>query len=493
MMLRIAAALVALCCCLSMATAATRTSVAVAPFATASADEYHWIGTAMAIALAMRIHQQHELNGLAVRQVKAAMRHDNLDKSAVATTAGATKLGRLLGADLILVGSYEARWPDIEFALQVVAPKEKKLRRTHTVRGALDRLVDVEASVAAILASELGANKPAVTPAAHGTTSLKAWQHTTQAHELLAWQSLGPRAADPSAPLSLPANALGTAKDHLEQAIELDAKYGEAWATLGVTQALLGQTAKAWKSFGKATSLGFGHHPTAVLGSSFVRMRQGRWDEAADILKSAIAKHPGFLHARGYLGELYNHIRRHKEALAVFEAYAQTAPEQPWVLAQRGYTKSKLGNHAGAIADTIDAVDLLPESPSLLLQLASRYIDAGKYIGAEDALRHALKLFPDEARVYVRLGYVYLLQGRDELAIPISEKALLLAKMDTQRRDRAYAHLNLARALGHQGELDQAFVHLAKAKNNGLSSLSEVDKDARLAKLRADPRYAKLN
>jgi tetratricopeptide (TPR) repeat protein len=132
---------------------------------------------------------------------------------------------------------------------------------------------------------------------------------------------------------------------------------------------------------------------------------------------------------------------------------------------------------------------MLPESPSLLIQLASRYIDANKLAGAEDALRHALELFPNEARVYVRLGYVYLRQDKLELAIPISEKGLSLAEFANRRRDRAYAHLNLARAYGRQGDLDLAFEHLAEAREYGITSFAEVKSDPQLGALRADPRY----
>jgi len=220
-------------------------------------------------------------------------------------------------------------------------------------------------------------------------------------------------------------------------------------------------------------------------------MREGRYDDAAAILKSAISRHPGFLHARGYLGELYNHLGRRREARKAFQDYATVASKQPWVLAQLGYTKSKLGDHIGAIADTLAAVKLLPNSPSLLIELASRYIDARKLTGAQDALEHARQLFPSEARIYVRLGYVYLLQGRDDLVVPTSEKGLSLAQFQDRKRDRAYAHLNIAHALGRQGKLDDAFKHLLKAKQEGIRSFAELDHDPRLRPLREDPRFSK--
>ena len=476
---------------MSASPALGRTTVAVAPFSTTSSQEYQWIGSAIADALSLRIHRQDDINAVTVRQVNAAMRQGNIDVASLGDEKVAFRLGLEVGSDLFVTGTYTAAWPDIDVMLVILDPRQKKVVSTQTFTADLDKITEVEARAAEALATALGAKSPKVVPGAFGTKKLRAWRSTILALEILNWQSLAPRAADPNAPLALPKEALQKALNFLDDALKIDPDYGEAWAALGVAQALAGDTKTAWQSLGKATSAGFGHEPTAVLGATFVRMREGRWDDAIKILKDAIDRHPGFLHARGYLGELYNHMGRHKEALATFQDYAKIASNHPWVLTQLGYTKSKLGDYTGAIADTIQAVDMLPESPSLLVQLASRYIDANKLNGAEDALQHAVKLFPNEMTVYVRLGYVYLLQGRDDLAIPISEKALKLGALFEARRDVGYAHLNLARAYGHKGNLDLAFQHLGKAKEHGIASFAEVTHDPNLEKLRRDPRYAK--
>jgi tetratricopeptide (TPR) repeat protein len=470
----------------------SRKTVAIAPWSTVSSAEYQWIGPAMAAALSLRVHQQPELNALTLRQVNAAMRQDNLRAEDLARDEAAVRLGRQLGADLLLVGSYEARWPDIRVFLRTVDPQAKKILNATELGGDLGDLFAIEARAARALAHELGASKPNIAAGAFGTTNLRAWMNTTLALETINWQSLSPRAADPNAPLRLPEAAVKKARDQLVAATKFDPEYGEAWAGLGVAQAVLGDTQAAWRALGKATALGFGHHPSAVLGAYFVRMRQGKLDEAEKILEAAIARHPGFLHARGYLGELYNHLGRRREAKATFQAYHDIAPKQPWVLIQLGYTKARTGDYVGSIADTIAAVDMIPNSPYMLIELASRYIDAKKLAGAEDALQHAAELFPDEGRVFVRLGYVYLLEGRDDLAIPTTLKGLALANVENRRRDRGYAHLNLGRAYGHQGDVDKAIEHLAEAKKLGIRSFSEVEKDPNLKALREDARFAKL-
>ena len=470
-----------------------RPTVAIAPFTTTSTQEYEWIGLALADALSLRVHKQSELNALTLRQVKAAIRHDNIDVANLMDDKTASALGRQLGADFLLVGSYVALWPDIEIHVKTLDPQNNKVIHAEVISGNLDELTQLEARLAQTLAKDLGAKDAAANPGAFGTASLQAWRSSTLGASLLLEQSLSPEAADPNVPLRLPASAIGTAEKHLEHATKVDADFGNAWATLGIAQILKGDEKAAWRSFGKASALGAGHDPTAALGATFVRMRQGRWDDAANILKTAIERHPGFLHARGYLGQLYNRQGRHREALAAFDAYLSVAPHQAWALAQRGYTKSKLKDHVGAIDDTLTAVKLLPESPSLLVQLASRYIDAGKLVGAEDALQQAIKADPQESIAYVRLGYVYLLQGKDSQAITVSEKALTYTPNDTSAHEKAYAHLNLARAYGHQGDLNKAFEHLQKAKAAGIKTFDEIENDSALNGLRSDARYKKIS
>src|SRR5690242_17234208 len=100
----------------------TRQTVAMVPLTSSSGAEYQWIGSALAQALAMRASLQVQLNTITVRQVNAAIRHDNLDPQMLADEASAAKLGKLVGADLLFTGSYEAAWPDITITIKVVDP-----------------------------------------------------------------------------------------------------------------------------------------------------------------------------------------------------------------------------------------------------------------------------------------------------------------------------------------------------------------------------------
>lgn len=462
--------------------AVTAPTVAVAPFTTTSAAEYQWIGPALAQALALRLHRQPELNAISIRQVRAAMRNDALAPDDLLQPEVSKKLARQLGADVLVVGQYVAAWPELELKIRVVDAKGQNTM--HSVQRGLDELFDIEADVARIIARQLDpASAPNIEPAAR---NVRAWRALTLAQEILDWQSLSPRAT-----AQLPKSAIRRAQQHLTEATQLDPDHAHAWALLGIALTLANDDSAALAAFAQAAAVSGEHLPDAVLGMSFLRARQERFDDAERVLQQAIARHPGFLHARAMLSELYTHRQRYPDAVRVFDDILARVPKQPWVLAQRGYAKAKQGNKEGAIGDSIAAVDLLPTSPYLFVELASRFIDADKLSGAEEALKTAMRLDPSNPVAYVRLGYVYLLQGKDELAVPVTEQALQSAT-PPQGRDRAYAHLNLVRAYGRRGELNASLAHLAEIQKLGGIALTEIDTDPALAALRAHPRYKEL-
>ncbi len=468
-----------------------RDTVVAVPFST-TASEHLWIGSGLAHALNLRIYAQPGLNAMSLRQVRAAARNDGLDLANAADPAVASALGRQLGADTMVVGAYEVKGQSVILDLMVLQPGGGQILLEGVIRGTLDGLVKLEAEVAKKVAQALGAKQPDVSLGAFGTTSVEAWKEVTSGLGGTSWQSLSPRNASARKPRVLDDETLKRVEEHFRRATELDEDYGEAWAGLGLVAALRDDFEAARQHLTQATAVSGAHQPTAVLATHYSLLRQGRAEDAAKVLEHALAIHPGFLHARGYLAELYVQLGRYDDAVKAYDDYLAVAPRQPWALAQRGYVRAKLGDTTEAIADTIKAVDLLPGSPTLLIELASRYIDAGKLIGAEDTLRHALELHPNEGRIYVRLCYVYLLQENDEVAIPLCEKSLTLNGSAERRRDRGYAHLNLAQAYGRKGQLDLAFDHLAKAEAEGMRRFGALERDPALAKMRSDRRFSKI-
>ena len=119
------ACLALLCTCVPAA-AAPLTAVATAPFAPAGEAE-PWVGSALADALALRVHNQPGLGALTLRQPAAALRQVNLEPVALADTGAAVRLGKQLGADFVVTGECATRGQAIAITVRVVDVETEQL------------------------------------------------------------------------------------------------------------------------------------------------------------------------------------------------------------------------------------------------------------------------------------------------------------------------------------------------------------------------------
>ncbi len=456
-------------------------TLAVAPF-TATSPRDDWMAEGLAHALSGRLYELPQDNALTLRQVAAAMRARHLT---VLDEPSARIIAREVGADTLVFGRLTSK-PTNALELSLIVLTGEAPAKTLTVSGSRTAPVALERAAAKELAAALGLTEATRFVERVVTTSDAAWAALFQAVHGTAKQSLSPRAADASVPSTLSAAEQSEARQELAAALKADPTLGPAHALVAILDALAGDTSGASAALEKAKG---GQGPLPALAAVFVAMRRGDFEAALGLLQRAVDEQPGFLHARGTLGQLYAHLGRFREARATFAAYVARAPRQPWAHAQLGYALSKLKKIDEAVAATEKALALSPDSPELLIELASRYIDAQRYDDAQSALLRAQQQRPRDARLLVRLGYVHLLRGDEEGAIQVTEKGLRHASGSDSQRDLAYAHLNMARAWGRLGQFDVALEQLELARQRGLSSCDEIEADELLAKFRADPRY----
>ncbi len=463
---------------------AKRTTVGVVPFVTASSNEYRWIGAGIAHGLTTQFLEIKEINTLTARQLAAAVRNDNLKTEDLNDEKVVDHLAVQTGADYCVIGSYTAEWPSVTVIARIYDVKNKKMQQNIVATGNLEDFFRIESDVAKGIFAAL-ALKGDASAAPLGTKSLYAFHEAMLGYDLLNYQSMSPRSA-----LVLPPGAIKGARLHFEKAVQLDGKYPDAYAGLGMAQAFAADYDNARKTFAQALQLApGGFQAQAVLGKYYTDLHSGRTDEALHGLDAGQKARPGFLHALGYLGETYNHMGRHREALSIFKRYHDICPGQPWVLVQLGYTKSKLKHFDDAITDTKQAVTMLPDSVSFQTELASRYIDADKLPDAETQLKQTIAKNPNNGKVYLRLGYVYLLEQKPDAAIPILQQALQVAQLAEEGRTRSYAHFDLARAFAMKKDTKGALGQLDDAVKSGFRDLEELESTPDLDALRGEQKY----
>ena len=439
-----------------------------------------------------------------VRQVRAAAEQARISLAGNPADPQLATLGMQLGADWLITAALSHHKEGIGIALaarpgiDAAGDGARALKFRHTTAstaGADDLSQAFDAATDGILAQI--APKTAVPPKPQPTPrrTMQTWQQIGSTLALLAPQSLGPRAADPSMPPSIGQADLQQVLGRMHAVRQAHPRDALAAALLAQAQALLDPSSTAAReSLAEASALlKPGEQVPAVLPLAFAAMRGGRFDQAEVLLEAAVAARPGFFHGLVNLGELYNHFGRFREALAVYRRCARLAPHQVWVKARVGYTLAKLGQFDAAIAATREALALQPKSAYLTVELASRFVDARRLPDALRLLATARRLNSSDGdssdgRIDLREGYIYLLQGRDRQALHLAEKALQSGTL--RGRDVAYAHLNRARALGHLGDIEAAIAALRRAVQMGLPSLFEVEDDPKLASLRQHPGFA---
>jgi serine/threonine protein kinase/Flp pilus assembly protein TadD len=151
----------------------------------------------------------------------------------------------------------------------------------------------------------------------------------------------------------------------------------------------------------------------------------GSWEAAEELLRRALADHPGDF----------------------------------WINFDLGYTLSakKPSSPAEAVRFYQAALALRPQSPLVWDNLGIVLRDVGKPAEAEAAHRKALALQPDIARAYNHLGNALRDQGKPEQAEAEHRKAIKL------QPDFAEAHGNLGIALLDQRKVDEAEAAFRKA------------------------------
>lgn len=460
------------------ALAAPRPNVVVAPLSSTSAAEHQWIGSALSEALSARLLSSGQANVLSQRQWAAALRERNIAAPLVKGEEDARDVGRQLGADQIIIGSYSAAWPDVRIQAQRISVGGGRPIASVDVSGHLEDLPALEQQVAKALFSG------PLAKAAKGRAAPKsvyAWHALARCRDALSLQSIGPRAR-----AWLPKALVTTSVAACEEAEKLDRSLVDASAFRALGMHLLGdeKNAKALadKTLKRAKEPGW-----ADLIAAYTTSRAGDDEGAEKILQQAAKKRPGFLHARATLGESLAARGKLDDAKAVFEASLKDSPRQPWILVQLSKVLSQQGAHDDAIKRVEEALAIAPNDAVLLMEKAGRYIDAKRYPEAEKSLRAAMEQDSGLASAYLRLGFVYLEQNKLDLAGPILQKALFEADLESEARVRGYAHFDLAKLNARRGDKQKAIDHIKKAAAAGFVDKDRYLKDPDLAAVVKDP------
>jgi tetratricopeptide (TPR) repeat protein len=117
---------------------------------------------------------------------------------------------------------------------------------------------------------------------------------------------------------------------------------------------------------------------------------------------------------------------KYKEAIALYDRYIQSHPQDGMAYGGRGNAKFASGDKSGALADFDQALKLDPKLWQILRNRAIAKVNLGDKKGAIDDLRQAVQIQPQESELNYLLGLGLYEQGDRQGAKQSLKKALSL-------------------------------------------------------------------
>jgi tetratricopeptide (TPR) repeat protein len=371
-----------------------------------------------------------------LKQILAMASREGLDIEAL-DPKNSERAAKLLGAERIAWGQLERN--EKGFKLKAVVTNLGKLTRVEVQLGSdLAQAVEAASTTLSHAMLRLDGITGFKTPPPVSTKSDPAMQAFSHCYATVVRQPMGIEN-----PAVLDQAELEIAITQCKEALAADPKFASASAALGLAYAILGNDPEAVKALAPLKGADL-DQPLYWIARFWEVTRYQSNDAGEALLREAIARRPGFLLARSYLGELLDTLGKHDKAVVAWQEFADVAPADPYVLGRLGKSQARVLKFDDAIATTQKALAIEPRSREMRLQLASRYIDAKKIDEALPVLT-ALADEPDSrGEVLLRLGWAYFLKGSMELASPLFEKAIAKAKLPSEWRTRGRAHYDLA-------------------------------------------------
>jgi tetratricopeptide (TPR) repeat protein len=427
------------------------------PF-TVVGDADAWVGFAAPEEITDLFAQEDNGAWVASKQIDAALRRKDLQLYDAADREVALPLARALGATDLIVGVVGGKEKTVTIKAQRWSVLQKLQVREAQVSGATERLP----ALLQELAVKLLDVSPKTLPM---TLSAAALQQGTDCWRRLVRYPLQPRAGIPP-----PFDKAELAENHCRLAIKADPQFGQAHAGLAILKALRGDSAGA-KAELAAGARQDRFEPWLPIAESFALRQGGEVAASRKPLEETLKEHPGYLLAAAYLAEDRLEAQDYKGALDAWDRFLKRAPSHPYALGQKGKVLGYLHRDAEAMALTRQALDVDPGDAELLVELGSRQLDAKKLPEAEASLRAAMEARPPRPLAWLRLGYVYLVQGRYKEAHEVLIEGTTYAYRDDEARTRGGFFVDLGLVAAMQSKDDEVIAYLSQAKAEGYGKL----------------------
>jgi tetratricopeptide (TPR) repeat protein len=194
-----------------------------------------------------------------------------------------------------------------------------------------------------------------------------------------------------------------------------------------------------------------------AFDTAIATMKKGRFDEAVEQWRKALAMDPDDGKARFNLGFSLSETGDLRGAVAEYRKSTELRPEDAVTFANLALALAQTGDMDGAIENYRKAAALDSTNAALEADLGTALFEKGQQAEGIEHLEQAVTLAPESADAHSKLGFVLSKAGRAEEARAHLERAVEL------NPDSAEYRFNLGYALGLGGNAAAAIPHLEKA------------------------------
>jgi pentatricopeptide repeat protein len=288
---------------------------------------------------------------------------------------------------------------------------------------------------------------------------------------------------------------LQQAIERFERAVELDPKFGLAYAELADCYALLNwyvepPPPEAWERAKQAALSAVKADPElgeAHSSLGFVKLHYDRdWEDAERQLRTAIQLKPDAQVAHRWYAFSLSAMGRHREAFAEIERAREISPRSPVLATAVANVLFLAGEYDAAIEQCRRAMELDPGAVAAHTVLRWAYSKKGMHSEAMSAFEQERVFAGDIPTTHLKRAHVLASAGRRE------EARVILQELLERRPEQWVSAYEIAIVYCALGDRDNAFSWLRRADEEHAVGFTFVRVDPRLEELRSDPRFAEL-
>jgi Flp pilus assembly protein TadD/TolB-like protein len=358
-------------------------------------SDLKWLSKGIAVTITSDLRKLPGLLILERAQLEAALSEVRLAQAGMVDEKTAAAAGRLIGADLLVLGEYQEYGGTLRITARFVEAETSQITGMAKVTGKMDEIFDLQDRIVLEISKSVGVT---LTPEREKEIK-KAETNNLNAYE---WSSKAWEAYD----FLIGKGDVDTAISYLEKALQYDANYAAAYNNLGVAYIKKGLYDQAISFYKKALEID-GDNADVHYNLAIAYDYQGDYDRAAELYRKAISINPDDPKFHNNLGLTYDSLGMMDEAISEYRRVLELDPDNIEAHNNLGVAYRRMGMISEALMEHERVLALKPNDAGTHYNLGLLYLDLADYERAVSEFETAIRLEPGYLSAYKNLGVIY--------------------------------------------------------------------------------------